>query len=58
MKRAPLTAMLSLLAVVATTVTVAGCGGKAASGPHPKTTNGSTTGTTTTRKLPSKPPAY
>ena len=31
MRRTPLTAMLTLLAVLASTVAVAGCGGKAAS---------------------------
>jgi ABC-type glycerol-3-phosphate transport system substrate-binding protein len=63
MKRTPLTAMLTLVAVIATTVAMAGCGGKATSGSHPETTNvgpTSTTSTTTTgkRKLPSKAPSY
>jgi hypothetical protein len=56
--------MLTLLATIAATMAVAGCGGKTTSGTQTKTTNGSTTSTTTTgtgttpRKLPSKPPAY
>ena len=64
MKRAPLAAMLTLLATFAATLAVAGCGGKTTSGSHSTPTNGATTsttmgtGSTTTRKLPSKPPAY
>ncbi len=48
MKRTPLTAMLTLLAVLATTFAVAGCGGKSSS-------SGSKSTTTTTHGHPSKP---
>jgi hypothetical protein len=50
--------MLTLLATIAATLAVAGCGGKTTSGTQSKTTKGGATGTTTSRKLPSKPPAY
>jgi hypothetical protein len=44
MKRTSLVAMLTLLAVLAATLAVAGCGGKTG-GSQTQTTNGSTTGT-------------
>lgn len=52
MKRTSLTAMLTLLAVLASTLVVAGCGGKSGSSSSSKT---STSTTTTTHKHKSKP---
>jgi ABC-type glycerol-3-phosphate transport system substrate-binding protein len=48
MKRTPLTAMLTLVAILASTLAVAGCGGKAGG-------SSSTSTTTTTHKHNSKP---
>jgi hypothetical protein len=45
MKRASLAAMLTLLAVLAATLAVAGCGGKTSSS-QPQTTGAGTTSTT------------
>ena len=52
MRRTPLTAMLTLVAVLAATLVVAGCGGKARTSSKP-----SSTGTTpvTTHKHSTKP---
>jgi hypothetical protein len=47
MKRTSLAAMLTLLAVLAVTLAVAGCGGKTSSS-QTRTTGTTTTGTTTT----------
>jgi hypothetical protein len=52
MRRTPLITVLTLLAIVAATVVIAGCGGKSAG---PTTKSG---GTTSTHKLPSRPPSY
>jgi uncharacterized lipoprotein YehR (DUF1307 family) len=52
MRRAPLAAMLTLLAVLAATVAIAGCGDKSTS------TSTSTSTTSTTHKQPSHAPAY
>jgi hypothetical protein len=52
MRRAPLAAMLTLLAAFAATVAIAGCGGKSTGTPA----NSSTT--STTHKQPSHAPAY
>jgi hypothetical protein len=50
MKRTPLTAMLTILAIVAGTMAIAGCGGKSSgSGSEPAQT------TTTSHKHKSKP---
>jgi len=46
------TAMLTLVAAVAVTVSLAGCGGKSSGAPTSKGTTG------TTQKKPSKAPAY
>jgi ABC-type glycerol-3-phosphate transport system substrate-binding protein len=56
MKRTPLTSMLTLLAVLASTFVVAGCGGKSgsSSSSESKTSSPATT-TTTTHKHKSKP---
>lgn len=53
--RTLLTAMLTLLAIAAATLVVAGCGGKSSG---EKTQSQTTKGATTTRKLPSKAPSY
>jgi hypothetical protein len=60
MKRTSLVAMLTLLATIAATLAVAGCGRKATSGSQTTPTNGATTSTTTTgtHKQPSRAPAY
>lgn len=50
MKRTPLTAMLTILAVLASTLVVAGCGGKSGGSSSESKTN-----TTTTHKHKSKP---
>jgi ABC-type glycerol-3-phosphate transport system substrate-binding protein len=51
MRRTPLAAMLTILAVLATTLVVAGCGGKSGS----SSSSESKTSTTTTHKHKSKP---
>jgi len=51
MRRTPLTAMLTLVAVLATTLVVAGCGGKSGS----SSSSESKSNTTTTHKHKSKP---
>jgi ABC-type glycerol-3-phosphate transport system substrate-binding protein len=51
MKRTPLTAMLTLAAVLASTLAVAGCGGEAGS-------SSSTSSTTTTTHKHNSKPAY
>ncbi len=51
MRRTPLTAMLTLLAVLATTLVVAGCGGKSGS----SSSSESKTSTTTKHKHKSAP---
>jgi ABC-type glycerol-3-phosphate transport system substrate-binding protein len=53
MRRTPLVAMLTLLAILAATLAFAGCGGKSSSGPAKSTTT-----STGTQKQPSHPPAY
>jgi hypothetical protein len=52
MRRTPLAAMLTLLAVAAATVAIAGCGGKSTGTPTKSGT------TSTTHKQPSHAPAY
>jgi hypothetical protein len=52
MKRTPLAAMLTLLAAIAATVAVAGCGGKSTPTPTKSPTP------STTHKQPSHAPAY
>ncbi len=54
-KRTLVTAMLTLVAAVAATVAMAGCGGKAR---LPGTTTSGTTSTTTTTHKHSTKPAY
>jgi hypothetical protein len=54
MKRAPLAAMLTLLATVAATIAIAGCGGKSSN----TTSTGGGTTTTSTHKPASKAPGY
>jgi ABC-type glycerol-3-phosphate transport system substrate-binding protein len=54
MKRKPLTAMLTLLAVLASTVVVAGCGGKSSSTPS-QSKSPTTTETTGHGKQKTKP---
>jgi ABC-type glycerol-3-phosphate transport system substrate-binding protein len=54
MKRTPLTAMLTLAAILASTLAVAGCGGKAGSSSSTKPATSSTP-TITTHKHNSKP---
>jgi hypothetical protein len=56
MKRTPLTAMLTILAVLASTVAVAGCEGKSSgSTAKPTTSSNPTTSPTTSTKHKSKP---
>ncbi len=57
MKRTPLTAMLTLIAVLASTFAVAGCGSKSPSSTAKPATssNPTTTPTTTSTKHKSKP---
>jgi nitrous oxide reductase accessory protein NosL len=56
MRRTPLAAMLTLLAAVAATVVLAGCGGKSTGTSTSTPTKSSTT--STTHKQPSHAPAY
>ncbi len=58
MKRTPLAAMLTLVAALATSVAVGGCGSKAASSSSAKPTTSSTPTTTTTTHKHSSKPAY
>ncbi|MCW3033960.1 MAG: hypothetical protein QOK19_1910 [Solirubrobacteraceae bacterium] len=53
MKRTPLTAMLTLLAVLASSFAIAGCGGKSSS--STTSSSGKSTTTETTGKRKSKP---
>ena len=55
MKRAPLTAMLTLVAVLASTVAVAGCGGKSGSSTAKPATSSNPTTTPARTKHKSKP---
>jgi hypothetical protein len=57
MRRTPLTAMLTILAALATTLVVAGCGSKAQSSSKPSTSSSpaSSTPSTTTHKHSTKP---
>ncbi len=56
MKRTPLTAMLTLLAVLASTLAVAGCGSKSPSSTaKPATSSNPTTTPSTSTKHKSKP---
>ena len=62
MKRTPLTAILTLAAVLASTFAVAGCGGKSSttssSQTTPATSTSTSTLTTSTHKKPAKAPGY
>jgi hypothetical protein len=58
MKRTSLAAMLTLLAVLAATLAVAGCGGKTTSGSTSTQTSGATSTTSTAPHKHSTKPAY
>jgi ABC-type glycerol-3-phosphate transport system substrate-binding protein len=55
MKRTPLTAILTLVAVLASSLAVTGCGGKSGSSSAKPTTSSTPTTSTTTHKHSSKP---
>jgi hypothetical protein len=55
MRRRPLTAMLTVMAALATTLAVAGCGSKGGSPTAKPATSGAPATTTTTTKHKSKP---
>lgn len=58
MRRTSLAAMLTLLAVLAATLTVAGCGGKTTNSSTSTSTSGSTSTTSTAPHKHSTKPAY
>jgi len=58
MKRTPLTAMLTLFAVLASTLAVAGCGGKSGSSTSKQTTSSPSSTTTTAPHKHKSKPAY